>query len=180
MIEAGAAFVAWLGASLLVLAEGRRGLALALAVTTIGLAVIVLSGAGPFGAGAMVAGGGVASARRLTTGPQGWGLMPAGSTPRFILCVAVGLLAVWFALAVTTGAGAGLRFAAVSVVALSVARVLSNDAPEVLLTATGVLGLAVAAASGLADSSAAPWPYLGAAVIAAGAGWIRVGANRAA
>ncbi len=47
MIEVAAGFVAWLGASMVVLADGRRGLALGVAIATLGLAVLVLQDAGP-------------------------------------------------------------------------------------------------------------------------------------
>lgn len=94
--------------------------------------------------------------------------MPAGSTPRFVLCVAVGLLAVWFALAVTTGGDSALRFVALVVVALAAARVLSGGEPDVVLSAAALLALALGAAAGLAETAPGPWPYLAAALVAAG------------
>ena len=150
------------------LADGRRGLAVGAATAALGLAVIVLQGTGALEAGVLMAGGVVASARRFGSGPSGWRIMPAGSTPRFILCVAVGILAVWFALAATTGRDPALRFAAVSVIALSGARALSGGQPAVALTAVAVLSLAVGAASGFDVTAPALWPCLAAAIVSAG------------
>ncbi|TMF19680.1 MAG: hypothetical protein E6I35_03105 [Chloroflexi bacterium] len=92
MFEAGAALVAWLGMSLIVLADGRRSLALGAALATTGVALVVFQGAGLIDAGALALGGAVMVVRRLTDGPVGWQLMPPGSTPRLVLCIAAGLL----------------------------------------------------------------------------------------
>ena len=180
MIEGFAAFVAWLGAAIVVLADGRRGLALGAALSTLGLAAVAWPEAGPAAAAALGLGGIAASARRLMTGTAGWGIMPPGSTPRFILCVGGGLLALWIALGVTSGHSSALRFAVLTVAGLSGARVLSSDEPEVLLTAVALLALALAAAAGLADGAPAIWPYLSAAAIAAGVGWLPLRRPRAA
>ena len=76
MIEVAAGFVAWLGASMVVLADARRGLALGIAIATLGLAVLVLQDAGPLEAAAMALGGLLASARCASSGPAGWQIMP--------------------------------------------------------------------------------------------------------
>ena len=180
MIEAGAAFLAWVGAALVVLSDGRRGLAVGLAIATFGLGAIVLLHAGPLEAALVALGGAAGAARRWTSGVPGWGTMPAGSTPRFVLCVATALVGVWFALIVTTGAGADVKFAALVAVALSGARVLSSADPDVLLTAVGLLALAAAAAAGPAETASGAWPYALAALIAAGACWVRPGSLDAA
>lgn len=172
MIEGGAGFLAWLGAALIVLADGRRGLAAGLAVTTVGVAALVLEGAGPVDAAILAAGGAVAIIPGLRSG-EDWGLMPAGSTPRLILCIGGGLLALWLAASIATGSGVALRFAVIAVAGLCGARILTADSTPVLLIAVGALALAVAAAAGLEGASAAPWPYAAAAVIAAGAAWLR-------
>src|SRR5207249_2138584 len=83
-VEAASGFVAWLGVSLVVLSDGRRGLALGMALGALGLAGVSLPAAEPIGAIALVAGGAVAAARRFTAGPAGWAVMPAGSTPRLV------------------------------------------------------------------------------------------------
>ena len=180
MIEGFAGFVAWLGASVVVLSDGRRGLALGAALSTLAMAAIVLSNAGPVAAIAVGVGGLAAAARRLTVGVAGWGIMPPGSTPRFILCVAGGLLASWIALGVTSGHSSALRFAVITVAGLSGARVLSSDESSVLLTSVALLALAVAAASGLTEGVPSIWPYVVAAAIAAGVGWLPQSAPRAA
>src|SRR5207237_1377746 len=80
----------------------------------------------------------------------------------------------WIAFSVTTGAGAALRFAVMTVVGLGGARVLSSDERSVLLTSVGLLALAIAAMAGMGDAWQGPWPYVAAALVAAGAGWLPV------
>ncbi len=172
MIEGLAGFVAWLGAALVVLSDGRRGLAAGTAVSSLGIAILVLQGSGPVDAAIVAVGGAVATIPGLRSG-EGWGLMPAGSTPRLVLSIAVGLLALWIAASITTGGGAALRFAVMSVAGLSGARILSSDSSPVLLAAVGSLALAAAAAAALGGAPPGPWPYAAAAVIAGGSAWLR-------
>lgn len=179
MIEGASGLFAWLGAALIVLADGRRGLAAGIAVTTIGIAALVLEGAGPLDAAIVAAGGAVATIPGLRSG-EGWGLMPAGSTPRLVLCIAGGLLALWLATSITTGSGVALRFAVISVAGLAGTRILSSDSAAVLLTGVGALAFALAAAAGLLGASAGPWPYAVAAVIAGGSAWMSPRAASAA
>jgi voltage-gated potassium channel Kch len=174
-VSAAAAFAAWLGASLIVLSEGRRGLAAGLALVTAGFAVIVLVGGGVGAAVALLAGGGIAVVQRLRTGPDEWGVMPPGSTARLVLAAAVGLAALWISTSVMTGPGAPLRFAALSVLCLTVARVLTPSEPPAVLTALAALALSVAVAAGAAATSPGPALYVLAALIAAGVSWMRVG-----
>ncbi len=163
MVDAVAAFVAWLGASVVVLADGRRGLALGAAIGAAGMAVLALDIAGPVASGSLALGGLVAAAGRFRSGRAGWHVMPAGSTPRLVLCIAAGL---------TTGPDAPLRFAAMVVIGLSGARVLGADEAPILLTATGLLALVIALAAGLGQTALAPWPFVAAAIVAGGVGWI--------
>lgn len=172
MVAGVAAFVAWLGASIIVLGDGRRALALGAAFATAGMTVIAWQSAGPVAGVAVAAGGAVAAARRAVSGPEGWRIMPPGSTPRLVLCLAAGLVVLWIAAAVTTGPGASLRFTVMLVAGLMGARVLAGEDPPVLLTATSVLALAVALPSALDDSLVGPLPYIAAAVIAGGIGWL--------
>jgi hypothetical protein len=180
LIEAAAAFVAWVGASLIVLADGRRGLALGIALAAAGIALLALQGPGPIAAGAIIVGGAAAAARRLWSGPPGWVVMPAGSTPRLVLCVAVALVALWIALAVTTGPGAALRFTVVSAAGLGAARILWSDDTTVLLSAAAVLALVVAAGAGLGATSPGAWPYVSGALVAAAVVWVMPRTTRAA
>ncbi len=180
MVEGAAAFLSWFGASLVVLADGRRGLALGTVLAAGGLSAVVWQAAGPVPAILLAAGGAAAAGFRLMTGAKGWGVMPPGSTPRIVLSAAGGLLALWIALGITGGENAGLRFSALTVIGLAGARILASDVVEAQLTAVALIALAVAAASGLAPTESAVWPCLMAAVIAAGVGWLRSSAPRAA
>ena len=180
MVDAVAAFVAWLGASVVVLADGRRGLALGAAISAAGMAVLALDVAGPVAAGSIALGGVVAATGRLRSGRAGWHVMPAGSTPRLVLCIAVALVALWIAAALTTGPGVSLRFTAMVVIGLSGARVLGADEAPALFSATGLLALAIALAAGTGQPPAAPWPFLAAAIIAGGVSWITPRIVRAA
>ena len=180
MIEGIAAFAAWAGASLIVLADARRGLALGLALTTLAIAVVVWSTSGALEAAFIAIGGLVAAARRLMVGDDAWGIMPPGSTPRLILCIGAGLLALWIGLGVMGGASPALRFTVLIALGLAGARILSSDDSRAQLTALAVIALVIAAAAGLSAESPGPWPYGAAALIAAGAGWLPLGRPRAA
>jgi hypothetical protein len=165
---AGAAFVAWLGADLVVLADGRRGLALGLAFLTISFAILAWPAGMAVGSVAIGVGGLFAALQCWRSGPQEWGIMPAGSTPRLILCIGSGLLAFWLAASVTTGPDASLRFAVLVVPGLMGARILmSRDVPVVLAGIAG-LALALAAGAGIAAGSSGPVPAIVGGLIAAG------------
>jgi hypothetical protein len=178
MLEGLGALVAWVGASLIVLADGRRGLALGVALAAAGLAVVTGLSDGPVPAALLVLGGAIAAASRLARAGGGWAVMPPGSTPRLILCVASALVALWIALGITGGDSPALRFAVLVVIGLAGARVLASADPQVQLTAAATLALAVGAASGLGGGDL--WPYVAAAAVAAGAGWLPLSAPRAA
>ena len=179
MVDAGAAFVAWLGVSLIVLADGRRGLGLGAALATAGISAIAFDTAGPFAA-ALALGGAVAALRRLRSGPAGWQIMPPGSTPRLVLCIAAGLLALWTGAAVMTGPGAPLRFSVLLVAGLSGARILGAGERSVLLTATGLLSLAIGLGAVMDESSMAPWALVAAGLVAGAIAWLPTRTVRAA
>jgi hypothetical protein len=161
-----AAFLAWLGVSIIVLADGRRGLAVGLGTAAAGLAAIAWHD-GEGTAALIVLGGGVAAALlRSRTGPEGWSLMPAGSTPRLVLCVAGGLVALWFAASVTIGPDGATRFAALCVIGMSGARIVSSRERSSALTAVAALALATAVATHLGEGSPGLAPYVAAAAIA--------------
>lgn len=169
-----AAFLAWLGASTVLLADGRRGLAAGMALAALGLAGVCLPVGGPLVAAFVLAGGAVAAARRAMVGPAGWGVMPAGSTPRLVTCVTAGILALWVALAVIAGEGPALRLAVMSSIGLAGARLIWSDDSSVLSTAAAVLALAVAAGALLAPASPGVWAGAAAALVAAGSAWLPV------
>jgi len=174
-----ASFAAWLGASLIVLADGRRGLALGSAFAAGGLALASYSSAGIAAALILAAGGLAATVWRARVGPAGWRVMPAGSTPRLVLCVAAGLLTLWIALSVTSGPDTGLRFSVIVAAGLAVARMLGSDERSVLLTATAILALAAGAATGVAGGAQSTWTYAAAALVAAACSLLPSGAPRA-
>jgi hypothetical protein len=167
MIEGAAALLAWLGAALVVLADGRRGLALGLGLLTIGFGVLAVASGEPIGAVAVVAGGMIGSARSWRSGTA-WGLMPPGSTPRLLLCVASALIALWIAASVTTGPGTQLRFAVLVVLGLMGARVLASRVNAVVLSSIAGFALALAAAPSLGATSPGPGPDVIGGLIAAG------------
>jgi hypothetical protein len=173
-VSEAAAFAAWLGAALIVLSEGRRGLALGLALVTVAFTVLALVGGERLAAVVLLLGGGVAAIQRLRTGRDVWGLMPPGSTASLVLSIAGGLLALWIATSVMTGPGAPLRFAALSVLGLMGARVLTVSEPATMLTALAALALSVAMAAGVAETGPGPSPYIAAALIAAVISVLRV------
>lgn len=175
-----AAFTAWLAASVIVLSDGRRGLALGLALTAVAFAPLAWIGGGWPAAAAVFAGGAVAAIQRLRSGTDGWGLMPAGSTSRLILVIAAGVLALWVAISVTSGPSASVRFAAPAVIGLMGARMLTAHDPAALMTAVAAMALAVATAAGLAATTPGLGPYIVAALIAVGASALRVSETRVA
>ena len=150
------------------LADGRRGLALGLALITISLAVLTWPAGMVVGSVAIAVGGLIAAVQCWRSGPAGWGIMPAGSTPRLILCIASGLLTFWLAASVTSGPGGSLRFAALVVPGLMGARVLMSRDVHVALAAIAAMALALAVASGLAAESPGPIPAIVGGLIAAG------------
>jgi len=168
LLEGASAFVAWLGASMVVLADGRRGLAVGSSLVAAGVVALVLEASGPLAAAVLAAGALVSVLAGWRRG-GGWGLMPAGSTPRIVLCVAGGLLALWVAISLTTGPDQALRFAVVAVVALVGMRMLLSDDPPVIATSVVALALIAAAAAGLAGGSQGLWPYAAASIVAAAA-----------
>src|SRR5712692_1679422 len=118
----------WLGAAMIVLSDGRRGLAAGLGLVAVGFTAIAWADGAWVGGAFLIIGGAVAVIALLRAGPQDWGIMPAGSTPRLILAVAGGILSLWMAASVTTGPGASLRFASLAVLALMAGRLLQSKA----------------------------------------------------
>jgi hypothetical protein len=161
-VSEAAAIAAWLGGAIIVLADGRRGLALGLAVMAGGLAGTAIAAGQQLTGGAVLAGGLVAAALRLRTGSDGWGLMQPGSTPRIILTIVIGLVALYFAASLSSGDGAPERFAAMTALALAGARLLQGTDRAAALTAAS--GLLLALGTGGILGVADPLP---AAVVAA-------------
>jgi hypothetical protein len=167
-VSEAAAFAAWLGAAIIVLADGRRGLALGLAVMAAGLAGVALAAGQQPTAVALLAGGITAAALRYRTGPEGWGLMQPGSTPRIILTIVIGLVALYITASLSNGDGAAIRFASLAAIALAGARLLQGLERAAALTAAAALVLALGAGSLLGPSGSLPAAVV-AALITAGA-----------
>jgi hypothetical protein len=168
LIAVAAAVLAWFGASVLVLADGRRGLALGLALLSAGFAVLALITGQAIGAMAVAAGGGIAAWMCRRSPAARWRIMPPGSTARLILCIGSGLLGLWVATTVTNGPGAAARFAVLVVLGLMGARVLSSNELHVVLAGIAGLALALGAAPGLESELPGPVSYIAGALIAAG------------
>jgi hypothetical protein len=168
-VTAVAAFAVWAGAAVVVLADGRRGLAAGVGLVALGFTVLAWTNGLWLEGAILLAGGAIAVFELVRKGPKEWGLMPAGSTPRLILAIVVGILSLWVAASVTTGPGASLRFASLAAVGLMAGRLLQSPNAAPLLTAAAGLALSLAGASGLAPNGAGLAPYVVGAVIAAGA-----------
>lgn len=175
-----AAFAAWAGAAVIVLADGRRGLAFGIALIASAFAALAWTAGDWFGGAAVLAGGAICAIRLLRVGPQDWGLMPAGSTARLIQATVGGILSLWVAASVTTGQGAPLRFASAAVLGLMAARLLQSHKTAAVVTSAAGLALALAGASAIGPSAPGFAPYLIAAMIAAGAPFLPSAESRGA
>jgi hypothetical protein len=149
VVALAAALVAWAGVTLVLVADGRRGLALGLLLTTAGLAVAVADlGQPAYAAAALAAGGLVAAVLRLRDGRPGWRILPPGSTPRLMAAIVVfafGSVAV-----ISTEADARwiVRLAAFAVAALAGGRVVTRDHRGLALGAASAVALGLGALGG--------------------------------
>jgi hypothetical protein len=146
--------VAWLGGSVLVLSDARRGLAVGLLVAATGLALVRASEGAFAEAGLILAGGvlaAVASLRRNRR--RGWGLLTPGSTPRIVFCVVAGGAALWLATGLLDGPGEWqARSAAAVLIALGAGRLLTAGDARAALTAASLVALGAGAVAALAAS----------------------------
>jgi hypothetical protein len=143
------ALVAWLGAATIGVSDGRRGMALGLAMAAAGLAAATYPKGGLAAAVALVVGGLGAATLRLRAGPPGWAIMPPGSTPRIILglmsLAAGGLVGIWL----TTGPYVPARVAVLTVCVLSLARVWTAERRVGALASASALAMALGTIGGL-------------------------------
>ena len=148
-----AAALAWLGAATTTLAEGRRGLALGLLLTGLGLAGVTVARS-PTAAAVLALAGLVAGALRLRDGAPGWRVMPPGSTPGIVASVVV-------LVASAVLAGVALQrpnpstFAPFAVVTISAIRVLNAGGRQAVLAAASALALGLGALGNVTDAVAA-------------------------
>lgn len=175
-----AAFTVWSGAAMIVLGDGRRSLALGMALIGGGVAALAWVDGNWLGGSFLLIGGAASALLRLRAGRRGWGFMPPGSTPWLILVVVGGLLALWIGASVATGPGAPLRFAALVVIGMMGARALATTDSSVAISAVAALALCLGAASALSDVGPGVAPYLLAAIVAAGTSFIRTASLRGA
>ncbi len=146
--------LAWSGAAVLVLSDARRGLAVGLLVAATGLAVVRLAQGDDGDAGILLAGGLLAAGIGLRRNPQrGWGLLPAGSTPRIVLSIVVGGAALWLALGMldTPGDAQG-RAAALIVMALGAGRLLAVRDPRAALAGASLIALGTGTLAAMATT----------------------------
>lgn len=148
--------IAWLGAAMLVLSDARRGLAVGLLVAATGLAIVRVAEGDLVDAGLLLAGGLLASIVALRRNPvRGWGLLPAGSSPRIVLSVVVGGLAFWLAVGMIDGPGEPpARAAAVIVAAVGAGRLLGVRDPRAALAAASLIALGAGTIAALATTDA--------------------------
>lgn len=178
MISPAAGVILWLGATLIVVGDGRRAMATGIGLSTLGLAILAFLVGGAAPAAALALGGAIAAARRFVSGPSGWAILPPGSTPRLVLCIAAALVAFWLAAGITSGPYASLRFATLLGAALAAARALITTEESALLTAFVLLTLSVASGAGVGSSQPELAPYLAGGALAALAGWLPLPRSR--
>jgi hypothetical protein len=134
---------AWLGGSILVLSDARRGLSVGLLLATLGLALAVTVEAG-VADGALLAGGGLlAAGASLRLNPRrGWGLLQGPSTPRVVLCVVMGGAGLWLGLGIVNAPGqAEARAAATVLIALGAGRLFAEREARPALAAVSLVAL---------------------------------------
>ena len=155
---------AWVGVTLLAVAEAARGVALGLAVIAAGLALAAgAAGEPPPAVFAFAAGGLAAAALRLRDGEPGWALLPPGSTPRLIGGILVLIAAALVARGgLATPAGAQ-QLGAMVVAVIAAGRVLSTGRRWAALGAASALALGLGALGG-------PVAVVTGALVAAGLG----------
>ena len=137
--------ITWLGAAIIVVSDGRRGLALGLGAVAGGLSGLALTEGQPIAAAVILASGLGAAALQLRRGRPGWVVMPPRSTPRLILAVAGGLLALWIG-AAGGGSDATPRFATLAVLFLAGARMIQGHDRAAALAGAAALALTIGAA----------------------------------
>jgi trimeric autotransporter adhesin len=160
------AVIAWLGVTLLIASDGRRGVATGLVVLTAGLALAAAAaGQPPLGVAALAAGGAVAAALRLRGGRPGWGMLPPGSTPRLVGAIVVLIGAALVAGSGLASASGGARLAGLAVAAMAAGRVITVEHRWAALGGASALALGLGALGGTTA-------MVTAALVAAGLGAI--------
>jgi hypothetical protein len=156
----------WLGASILVLSDARRGIGVGLLLAVLGLTLTVTIQAGPADGGLLAAGGLLAVGASLRRNPRrGWGLLQGPSTPRVILCVVIGGAGLWLGLGMIDSPGQPeARAAATVMIALGAGRLFAEREARSGLAAASLIALGAGALAAM--SSATPAGALVGAVTA--------------
>lgn len=149
-----AAGLAWFGATLTTLAEGRRGFAFGLALAGAGLSGVQLSAGRPLNALVLAGAALLSAALRLRDGPGGWGLLPPGSTPGIVLSIVVLVACVLLAGALLQGAAGIPSLAPLAVALVAAGRLLTVVRRPPALAAASGLALALAGFGTLAATVA--------------------------
>jgi hypothetical protein len=169
MTEAAAvagAVIAWFGATLLAVADARRGQSLGLLVLTAGLTLATgAAGRPPLAVAALALGGAAAAGLRLRAGRPGWGLFAPGSTPYLVGAIIVVIGAVLVAGSGLGSPAGAARLGALAVAALAAGRILTVDQRWAALGGASALALGLGALGGATA-------LIAGAVVAAGLGAI--------
>lgn len=136
--------VSWLGASITVLAEGRRGLGCGTALVGAGLCAVEISAGQPVPGALLLVGGAAYGILRQRDGARGWVLFAPGSSPRLI--AAVLLFAVSLFLINSLDIGTPALAAVLTVSALAVMRLTSTPDRAALASCAVIEALALGAA----------------------------------
>lgn len=149
--------LSWLGASILVLSDARRGLAVGVLAASLGVALAVAVQDGPVDGGLLAAGGVLAAVASLRRNPRrGWGLLQGPSTPRVVICVVVGGAGLWLALGMLDSPGqAEARAAALVVIALGAGRLLGEREARAALAAASLAALGAGALAAMSSGTPA-------------------------
>jgi hypothetical protein len=138
--------ICWLGGAILLLSHARRGVVLGLTLLTVGLSLGAYAAGRDQVALALLAGGVVTTALRVRDGLPGWGLLPAGSTPRLVMSLLVLILALLMG---ATVKGTTLPIEdSLAVVALGAGRMLGAGHRAVALAGAAAVALGLASMGG--------------------------------
>ena len=145
----------WLGASVLVLSDARRGIAVGLLLASAGLGLAVSAQDGPADGGILFAGGLLAVAAGLRGNRRrGWGLLQGPSTPRVVLCVVVGGAGLWLGLGmIDTPGQAEARAAATVMIALGAGRLFGEREARSGLAAASLVALGTGALAAMSSQT---------------------------
>jgi len=139
--------VAWLGASITVLAEGRRGLGCGALLVGAGLCAIEIAAGSPVPGVLLLVGGAGYGLFRQRDGAPGWVLFAPGSSPRLI--AAVLLFAVSLFLLNTLQIGTPALAGVLTVSALAVMRLTSTPDRAALASCAAIEALALGVAGSI-------------------------------